>query len=80
MTVFPSKDTNVSREFEKVCPVDKFLKLKADVPVILCQTLSRNLCNGRMGIVKEFRNDKISVVFGTRVHEITRVQFSFNEF
>ena len=75
--VFTAKDTNVSVGFQHVCSVGKNLKLKVGVPVILCQTLSRFLCNGRMGVVKQIGVDVISVMFDSQLHEIPHATFTF---
>ena len=71
------QDEGVCRFFEKLCPVSKILKLKFGVPVIVCQTQSKFLCIGRMGIVRDVNNETISVAFGTQTHEIRRATFTF---
>ena len=76
--VFQAKDQNISSKFLSICPVVKNLKLKKlNVPVILFQTVSKFLCNGRIGIVKQMSGSKVSVLFGSQLYEIEQVTFAY---
>ena len=51
--IYEAEDKNITKAFEKTCPVPRNLKLKPKAKVMLCHTFNKKFCNGMLGEVQE---------------------------